>query len=208
MSPKYGDYAKCYPIGQFLTKNKEDVIDDLKSGLEDLYGKVEDGVIRAWNDTYDVLLNAMAVFPDCYWDLDIIFEYVIPKNKPGTNLFNTGTHRRAGVIILSSQKVLVLTFKRTDATDEASLQMHVNKAGMYARRLKDFHDESYNMQVQPILVLTKAEQLLAMAEMGDNNVVICSPDKLARVILRFFGDYPKKYYGVRDWLNSKFSSKE
>jgi len=114
--------------------------------------------IRAWKSCFGVLRNNLSNISS---DLGLIFEFVLPRERG----------RRPDIIILSSKQVIVLEFKDFAVRKSA----HIDQVAAYARDLADYHKGSRGLNVVPILVLTKAGDLLE--QVGD--VTVCGPNCLS-----------------------------
>lgn len=204
MEPEYGDYGKYLTAGKFLSRSKEKFVRDLVKKIKSFYGECDKGEIKAWEDCYDVLTVILSELPEAYWNLWMIFEYVIPQNKPGTKKFKRGLHRRADVILLSSDKVLVMEFKQSKGINQKAFEKHVRQAGMYKRKLDKYHDASRDMEVLSVLVLSKARN----RREEQRDCIVCSPDRLANEIMVFMGNVPQPYTNVKRWLRSTYSAAE
>lgn len=201
MKPEYGEYGKYLTVGKFLSKPKEKLIRDLSKKMNSFYGKCGNSEIKAWKDCFNVLTVVMSELPEAFWNLWMVFEYVIPQNKPGTKKYKKGLHRRADVILLSADKVLVMEFKQSKGINQKAFEKHVNQAGMYKRKLDKFHDASRHMEVLSLLVLTKATN----RREEQRDCIVCSPDRLGEEIVDYMGNMPQTYTNVKRWIESTYS---
>lgn len=199
---KYGKYGKYWLVSTFLSKSKKEFISKLRKSMKRLTEEeCKPGEITAWEDCYDVLQRVLPKLPESYRALWIIFEYVLPKKKPGTKKYCEGRYCRPDVILLSSDRVLVMEFKQSKGINPDAFARHVHQAGMYKRKLDKYHDASRHMTVLSILVLSKAENRREEQE----DCIVCSPDQLADEITHFMGNDPKPYINEIRWLQSTHS---
>ncbi|SOY39577.1 DNA/RNA helicase domain-containing protein [Cupriavidus taiwanensis] len=128
----------------------------------------DESQVLAWKNSY-VALTAVLQQVLCHrpsaGEWSIIFEYELPRERG----------RRPDVIILTRSVVLVLEFKDFGQVFET----HVDQVRAYARDLRHYHAASHHNLVKPILVLTKATNLLN--ERDDATVV--APDQLSAVLV-------------------------
>ena len=113
--------------------------------------------IDAWADCYDVLQKELV------GDLSgfsIVFEYVLP--------YENG--RRPDVLLVSNEAVIILEFKRKPVVYIEDL----DQAADYGRDIREYHFESRDKTVVPMLVLTRADNISYI----DKDVRICSWDQL------------------------------
>lgn len=117
----------------------------------------------AWEQSFEILqkeLKQLVQLKPELGDYTIIFEYEIP-HKGG---------ERPDVIILGGS-IYVLEFR-----DSAEIiQSHVDAVDAFARDLRQYHAESRQSEVIPVLVLIKTKN--SIKRIGD--VVILSPDHIS-----------------------------
>ena len=85
--------------------------------------------------------SKLAKLPDAY----IAFEYVIPRMG-----------KRVDVIVLFSGRVFVLEFKVGAGNYQAAA---LDQALDYALDLKNFHDQSHDREIVPVLVAANADEV-------------------------------------------------
>lgn len=152
----------CYvdTIANFKKENEQDFIAKLKSSFkEEHLVDLSDSQINAWVDSFRVMQN-LNLNPN----LNIIFEYVLP--------YESG--RRPDIILLSNEQVIILEFKMKNQIKAEDL----DQVKAYARDIKEYHYESRNKEVVPLLVLTKTSNLNKVKD----NIVCVSADNLQSVL--------------------------
>ena len=152
--------------------------------------------IRAWVDEYAVLQKAFRDLPAGYRALDVVFEYVIPQNRPLGEEPDPASWIRPDAVILSEDTVLILEFKQR-AEDERYQQRPAQK---YRKSIKRYHRASRRMRKRSVLVLTKQRDYLEHYPGLDS----CSPDKLATVIRDCLEDDCRPHPDAFAWLASEF----
>lgn len=121
--------------------------------------------IVAWADCYDVLLHTLPAIQAQHPELIIIFEYELP--------YEAG--RRPDVILLSKEQVVILEFKMKCRV----LRADVDQVAAYARDLQEYHFESRNRKVTPLLVVTRMKHTLE----SRGSVLVTSGDCLQEALL-------------------------
>jgi len=152
----------CYvdTIENFNRENEADFINKVKSTfLEEHLVDLSDSQINAWADSFRVMQN-LNLNPK----INIIFEYVLP--------YESG--RRPDIILLSNNQVIILEFKMKNQIKAEDL----DQVKAYARDIKEYHYESRNMEVIPLLVLTKTSNLNEVKD----NITCVSADNLQSVL--------------------------
>lgn len=152
----------CYvnTLKNFYKENEKDFINKLKSTFkEEHLVDLTDSQIHAWRDSFKVMQNTN-INPS----LNIIFEYVLP--------YESG--RRPDIILLSNEQVIILEFKMKNQIKAEDL----DQVKAYARDIKEYHYESRNKEVIPLLVLTKTSNLNEIKD----NITCVSADNLQSVL--------------------------
>lgn len=158
----------CYvdTIANFNNENELDFINKVKSTfLEEHLVDLSDSQINAWVDSFRVMQNL-----NLNSNLNIIFEYVLP--------YESG--RRPDIILLSNDHVVILEFKMKN---EAKYE-DIDQVKAYARDIREYHYESRDKEVIPLLVLTRTTGLNEEI----NNIGCVSGDMLQDVLDNIFTD--------------------
>ena len=197
MAVELGGYCCVLKIGEVLEIPGETWLDTMIES----YPAVSDFVlnraqIRAWVDEYAVLQKAFRDLPAGYRALDVVFEYVIPQNRPLGEAPDPASWIRPDAVILSADTVLILEFKQR-AEDERYQQRPAQK---YRKSIKRYHLASRRMRKRSVLVLTKQREYLEHYPGFDS----CSPDRLATVIRDCIEDDCRPHPDVFAWLGSDF----
>jgi len=152
----------CYvdSIANFKKETETDFINKLKSTFkEEHLVDLSDSQIHAWADSFRVM-QTLNLNPN----LNIIFEYALP--------YESG--RRPDIILLSNPQVIILEFKMKNQIKAEDL----DQVKAYARDIKEYHYESRNKEVIPLLVLTKTSNLNEVKD----NITCVSADNLQSVL--------------------------
>ena len=156
---------------------KEKIINNFK---EEYRLGLSDEQIHAWIDSFRVM-QKLSLNPN----LNIIFEYVLP--------YEGG--RRPDVILLSKEHVVVLEFKMKNDMKEEDL----DQVSAYARDLREYHYETRDKTVIPVLVLTRTTNFKEKI----NNVTCISDDLLQDTLDNIYSE-PINSTPVDIWINSKY----
>lgn len=95
----------------------------------------------AWKDCFDTLQKYLPLIDHKNKNFGIIFEYALP--------YESG--RRPDVLLVSKEQVIILEFKMK----KSFLPEDIDQVAAYARDLREYHYESRDKLVTPVLVLTK-----------------------------------------------------
>ena len=128
----------CYAdsIANFEKTNEKDFMQTIRTNFKEEHVlKLEPEQIHAWLDSYRVM-EKISLDPN----INIIFEYVLP--------YEGG--RRPDVILLSKELVIVLEFKMKNRIKEED----IDQVSAYARDLREYHYETRDKKVIPILGFT------------------------------------------------------
>lgn len=136
--------------------------------------------INAWVDSFRVM-KALSLDPN----INIIFEYVLP--------YEGG--RRPDVILLSKEQLIVLEFKMKNTIKEED----VDQVSAYARDLREYHYETRDKDVTPILVLTRTKNLNEKI----NNVICISEDMLQNTLDNIYTENINST-PLDIWMDSKY----
>ena len=184
------DTARCCyhsSVEAFIGMDKQVWIEAMKSAFLASYAMpLEEAQVRAWKDCFNVLQAELPVIEAQYPGLQIIFEYALP--------YESG--RRPDVILLSKEHVIVLEFKQFGTVEPA----HVDQVKAYARDLREYHFESRNRQVTPVLLLTGIDT--QKPELRDG-IILCSKGWLGTLVEEIVGDGITPC-DAETWMNSKY----
>lgn len=96
---------------------------------------------HAWKDCYDNLQKYLPLIDNDNKQFGIIFEYALP--------YESG--RRPDVLLVSKEQVIILEFKMKNTF----LPEDIDQVAAYARDIREYHYESRDKVLTPVLVLTK-----------------------------------------------------
>ena len=157
--------------------------------------------IDAWKDCHNALrpaLEKLCGIDSRYRSIGIVFEYVMPYRRPPFDDLDSDPGRRADVVLVSTETVICLEFKRYKENN--LWPGAIRQARMYPRKLRRYHVESVGKTKKGILVLTRDRKVnLALPRLR-----ICSPDCLASAIHECFQSRPSPISDLDAWLASEW----
>lgn len=173
-------------VEQFLETTKEQWLQSLQRHHVDLLVQSPSGSqIDAWVEEYAITFSSLrdvCIAKPEATNWSIAFEYELPLEGG----------RRPDVVLLAGDNILVLEFKQAFRADLAAL----DQVDAYARDLAEYHKESHDSKVVPILVLTKGTTFTSPSD-----IAIADPAGLASLVIANAGT------GRRDlaiWLDSPY----
>ena len=183
--PMTRKYCYADSIGNFLTTEKTTWKKEMRSAFrEEIDLPLGQSQIDAWADCYDVLQKALV---GNLTGFSIVFEYVLP--------YESG--RRPDVLLVSNEVVIILEFKRKSVV----LIEDLDQTADYGRDIREYHFESRDKSVIPMLVLTRAENV----SYNDKNVCICSADCLTEKLSEAISSVGLiTSCDIDKWINSKY----
>ena len=184
------DRARCCyynSVEKFIGIDKNMWIEGMKSAFQASYPMtLEESQVRAWRDCFNVLQAELPANQTKYPGLQIIFEYALP--------YESG--RRPDVILLSKEHVIVLEFKQYGDVRPAD----IDQVRAYARDLREYHFESRNRQVTPVLLLTGIETQRPEPQDG---IILCSKGWIGDLVDGIMGGIATPC-DAEQWMNSKY----
>ena len=176
----YSDYIK-----NFLNQNEDEIFGIIAKNDEyDSVCKQKD----AWIAQIRLLKNALSKYDDG----SVIFEYTIPR--VGGRIDN---------VVLLNDTIFVLEFK---VGNEIYLGSAATQARTYAIDLANFHEESHNKTIVPILIATDAPDCELQINRYKNkiyDVIHTNGYNLTQVFDKFKKLFSKEIQ-LEKWLNSRY----
>ena len=173
-------------IANFLTQSENEILGILtQNDRYDLSLKQKD----AWIVQIKMLKKILKTFPHG----SIIFEYTIPR--VGGRIDN---------VILLNNTIFVIEFK---VGGESYLSADATQVRSYAFDLANYHEESHDRTIVPILIETKAPNKELTFEKYDNriyDVVYSNGHNLSEVFKKFEG-VNNSQIPLEKWLNSEYA---
>ncbi|MBE9488371.1 MAG: DUF2075 domain-containing protein [Bacteroidetes bacterium] len=179
-------------IKDFLVQSTNEIVGLLTNEHHHLHSSLEGMQIDAWEKEIEVLKNILLIFKD---KGSIYFEYTIPR-----------IGRRIDVVLLINGIIIILEFK---AFNKEYLKVDIDQVWDYALDLKNFHEESHDRYIIPILVSTSALSVVNTFSPYDDKVflpILANEENLLDIINKVLLFCPNEIY--RDdysWSISRYS---
>lgn len=179
----------CYEksIETFLEEPVEQIFGEIDFNYD--YQSTEKQQKSAWESQIRILKEQLSHLDDG----KIIFEYDIPRM--GNVIDN---------IILTNGLIFVLEFKVGSDNYETS---NINQLDNYVNLLEDYHEESRDKVIVPILVETEAEPFENIIRKNDNNIfdiIKANKNNLSEIIIPIINEY-KTDDDLSNWSNSRYA---
>ncbi|WFD09738.1 DNA/RNA helicase domain-containing protein [Tepidibacter hydrothermalis] len=174
-------------INKFLSKNKKDLVNQLKEFVEYNNFEVDEKQIFAWNDCCNFLEKIFDQLSEKSKNVYLAFEYLLP--------FEGG--RRPDVLLFIKDKIFILEFKNKINYEPSDIEQAIG----YREDIKNFHEQTYknNLEVISYLVLTKKDAKYT----EDRGVKILTEDNFLQVISLDMEEAMAEKK-VKEWLKSKY----
>lgn len=187
-------------IQNFIHESNKSIIGSLtrESGLAGFH-ELKHSQTLSWDEEIDVLKNALTQLTDrdeSTRDFGILLEYPIARRE-----------KRIDVVIVGNNILIVIEFKVGKAE---YLSADKDQLLDYCLDLRDFHFQSRNKRIVPILLATTAasfvNQYLVNRDLVQD-VLFANENNLTNVLIEIFRkfDSPKKQLDFTNWNNSDYS---
>ena len=173
-------------IKNFLKDNENQIIGKI---ISDYKHDLNDEQEYAWRSQITILKEQLSQFPKG----NILFEYKIPRM--GSEIDN---------VLLLDGLIFIIEFKVGENTYKNEYLRQVEK---YAYLLHDFHLESRDKIIVPILVSTEGENLNNSIKLNENkifNIIKCNKNNLSNTISKICNHY-KTNFNLDNWSKSKYA---
>lgn len=183
---------------------KSTISEFVKSSIDEVFGAISrndegDSVSEqkyAWDEEIEIMKKALQTWK--YENGEIIFEYSIPR-----------LGKRIDVVLLLRSLVFVIEFK---AGKQEYLQADMEQVMDYALDLKNFHLDSHNRTIAPILVATEAQtcsKKLLFSVYNDRiyNPLLTNADNLEELIFSVIDNekaQPSTLDEFKNWAISRY----
>lgn len=178
-------YYYSEDIGGFLEEADESILGKLAAGHE---FKLEEQQRNAWKSQIRELKGWLKSIKG-----HILFEYTIPRMG-----------KRIDCVIIAGSGLFVIEFKvGTNTYRKGDIDQVVD----YALDLKNFHKESHNKAIIPVLVCTEAKDGFGGIEFYEDGVakpLLTSGRSLSRLIEAFNDISSEAHINVMEWINSGY----
>jgi len=180
-------------LSTFLSSSKNEIYGEIASAE----GRIEDEQKYAWSEEIDIMKTILVPWKDEY--AEILFEFSIPR-----------LGKRIDVVLLLRGIVFVLEFK---AGQNEYLQTDMEQVMDYALDLKNFHLDSHDRTIVPILVATDAQTsssklLFSVYDDKIYNPLLTNQDSLQDLIVKVIENehaVPSEESEFSTWSISRYS---
>ena len=139
-------------MSEFLLESPDSIVGKLSQHAVKLSSSITDLQLNAWKGQVQILQAKLSRLPEAH----IAFEYVIPRMG-----------KRVDVIVIYAGRVFVLEFKVGEGNYPAAA---LEQALDYALDLKNFHAQSHEREIVPVLVATNAKEVPQTIRKFDDGV--------------------------------------
>lgn len=179
-------YYYSSSLADFLYCSKDSILGSINNNDMSIETRIQQK--NSWDQEIDILKDQLKEFTDGY----IFFEYTIPRMG-----------KRVDTLLLYKNIIFVLEFKCGDSEYRNSTYDQVYD---YALDLQNFHKESHNKLIVPIMVSTSSP--FVENEIKEYNRIIeplrCNDKNIAAVITSVVKKYDEPYFDYIDWGNSVY----
>jgi hypothetical protein len=181
-------------IENFVTDSTDSIVGVLSSQYSN------DGFINLINKQIKAWKIQIEILKDCFKNLEyydqikskwsIAFEYTIPM-----------IGQRIDTVILTNDKILVIEFKigLKEYLSHDKWQLY-----NYVMDLKDFHYESRNKTIVPILLASESEENLTLQNFESIEMILCGKKELSNALAFGLSEYKEIKFSHSNWINSNF----
>lgn len=185
-------------ISGFLKDNNDDILGQLHKGITD-YANIWTVTTLSWEKSLFILkenLSTLSKKKPEVLNWNIIVEYEIPRLLS-----------RIDVVILAEDIIIIVEYKDQE---RKYLKQHIRQVEDYALDLSDFHLESKNKTIVPILLCTNAknEDFVRDEEAKQVKAVLkANSNNLSDAILSAYEFYTNHLstLNITSWINSLYS---
>lgn len=179
-------------IEEFLQRDKKTILGMIVAN--DTFSSLQSTQREAWIAQIDILKKVLAPFPDGL----IVFEYIIPR-----------LGKRIDVLIVIANLIFVLEFK---VGSIYFFRNDVEQVWDYALDLKNFHQESHNKLIFPLLIATDApdssittKEKISCYDDGVYEPILTNKAHLTHLLISLLKHQDlKKTHDSKNWLISRY----
>ena len=197
-----GNFCFCCTFGEFAGIHPDYWLEEMiRNSVLVCEEEPGDAQCRAWISCRKELLKALKKLPEAYKGTWLVFEYVLPKYKPGTKKAEAESGIRPDVLVVGKDFTTVLEFKQRKLDPDGTVfSGYIAQAGKYVTRLNKYHTMAKETYVAPLVVLTLEKNFLQ--DRGEYTV--CSADRLADALILLNGRTPASLAPekMRQWLRA------
>jgi hypothetical protein len=175
-----------FEVADFLAQNSNQILGEIVSNCQ---FSVDDTQKNAWIKQIEILKRELSGFTNAW----ILFEYTIPRMG-----------KRIDNVLIYKGLIFILEFK---VGEHFYSGYAIDQVLDYAMDLKNFHKESHNKIIVPILIATKAPIVNMNWESYPDNIlkpILSNGLNLQDLIHELSGKYGEQDFSPADWENSVY----
>lgn len=173
-------------IEEFLRQSNDEVLGSINTNAHTAVITIQQR--SAWREEVQILKEQLRTFSEGR----IMFEYTIPRMG-----------KRVDVVVLYKNIVFLLEFK---CGDTEYLQSTYDQVYDYALDLRNFHKESHNKLLVPVMVSTKAQRYKNTLVERDRIIepIRCNGQNIGVAIEHIAKQYKESAFDYEVWENSQY----
>lgn len=181
-------YVYKNSCSNFIKEDDEAILGTIVDNSENSSESIQQ--LNTWKEEIKILDEALFGLEDG----EIAFEYTIPRI--GSRVDNVLLYK--GMIYLLEFKVGENEYKKYE----------IDQVVDYALDLKNFHKESLDKRIVPVLVATNAKEVDNLDEFSDDLIstpILCNKNTLRDILIKISSKYNLPDIDGEKWFNSKYS---
>jgi hypothetical protein len=186
-------------ITDFLKTSSTEILGALTTGAsKDSHPSIETTQTISWEKQILILKATLLSIANLEKDAGILLEYFIPRRS-----------KRIDAVLLTRNIVFVLEFKNNNIELNSTYKRNdLEQCEDYALDLRDFHKESRNKVIVPILIDTSAGEVFQSAgnlDLVKNVIAVYNKDSLVKEIIRCIATFGSKHaISLHNWDSSAY----
>jgi len=175
------------PITKFLKQNTKEILGIIHANNSSTETLIQQN--NSWEEEIAILKDQFSSFQEGY----LLFEYTIPRMG-----------KRVDVVFLHKNIVFLLEFKCGDREYRSSTYDQVYD---YALDLRNFHKESHDKLLVPIIISTKAPAIVNTFNNREQILepLCCNAQNINSTIYQVTNTYHEKSFNYQQWELSNYS---
>jgi hypothetical protein len=184
------NYGWAGKVDDYLKTDQKTLIDSLFNYHQrSLNEKPSTSQTVAWKNCYRILTQFFGKLSGIDPKINnqgLIFEYELPRERG----------RRPDVLLLSNQQLIVMEFKDHFNASQA----FIDQVSAYARDLKNYHGASHGLEVVPLLILTRANDLPRQKK----GILIADSTSLEQILFDIINLAESNGPDLKSWLKADY----
>ena len=201
-------------VGDFLDEREDEWTDNLCSFVNEMFPEEEQldpdddsETVKSYRETFRILWDSLgnsACSNLSIFDLEIVFEYVIPISDPNASFVSA---KRADVVLFCKGRSIVLEFKtgKSERFPDAKKYEAIGQVNDYMRGLRDWHHFADGDSIRGAVVLCILDNEYDTADYPPTGILpaaILSPDRVTDFISSCFPKNSRPVPNPDRWLRA------